>query len=421
MPCPGAGRYRADPIKIESAGRRTVTSSLAGATQEEVRRHNLGRLLRILHLGGPVSRADITRLTGLNRSTVGALTTDLARAGLAVERDPVGRGVGRPSIMVTPHEAGAFALAFDLRVERTIAAVVSLGGAVASRREARHTNRDPDPEAVFRQLERLTAELLADAPAGAVCLGIGLAIPGVVRHSDGLVRFAPNMGWVDVPVAAMLEARIPGAGPIVVGNDADMGAIAEHLRGVGRGSANMVFLAGQVGVGGGIILDGRLMVGAGGYGGEVGHMVVNPEGRRCRCGRRGCWETEIGEEAVVRALGGQPGDPVDALLAEVPSAAEAGRLGEIGRWLGIGVGNLVNVFNPDVVVCGGLLSKLLPLVADQVRDELEAALTAPREQVRLALPGMDRDAALIGAAESVFAPLLDDPIGCVERVRERAA
>lgn len=397
-----------------------MASSLAGATQEEVRRHNLSRLLRILHLGGPVSRADLTRHTGLNRSTVGALTTDLARAGLVVERDPVGRGVGRPSIMVAPNEAGVFVLAFDLRVERTIAAVVSLGGGVASRREARHAQHDPDPDAVFTQLERLTAELLADAPPDAVCLGMGIAIPGVVRHSDGLVRFAPNMGWVDVPVAARLAERIPGHA-MVVGNDADMGAIAEHLRGVARGSQNVVFLAGQVGVGGGIILDGRLMVGAGGYGGEVGHMVVNPDGGRCRCGRRGCWETEIGEEAVVRALGGRPGDPVDALLAEVPSAADAGRLAEVGHWLGVGIGNLVNVFNPEVVVCGGLLRKLLPLVADQVREELEAALVAPREQVRLALPGMDRDAALIGAAESVFEALLDDPLGCVERARAEAA
>jgi predicted NBD/HSP70 family sugar kinase len=390
----------------------SVNTSLAGATQEEVRRHNLSRLVRILHVHGAMSRADLTRLTRLNRSTIGALTTDLANAGLVREGAPVGRGVGRPSIVVAPNSEGVFALAFDLRVERTIGAVVGLGGRVLARREVDHTRRDTAPSEVLGGVERLADELFGEVGKDATCIGIGLAVPGVIRHTDGLVRFAPNMGWVDVPIASLLRGILETSLPILVSNDADLGAISEHVRGAAAGSENVVFLSGEVGVGGGIILGGRLMMGSGGYGGEVGHMVVNPTGRSCRCGRRGCWETEIGEDAVLKALGGSQGDDVDALLGPLSARApgDVGELDRVARWLGLGLANLVNIFNPEVVVFGGLLRKLLPIVEDNLLEQFDTALVAPREQVRLALPALGRDSTLLGAAESVFAPMLDDPL-----------
>ena len=396
-----------------------MNTSLAGATQDELRRHNFGRLVGLLHVNGSMSRADLTRLTGLNRSTVGALTTDLALAGLVRERAPVGRGVGRPSIVVAPNSDGVFALAFDLRVERTVAAVVGLGGVVLARQEVRHSRRHTAPAEVLREVERLASGFLAEAPDGAVCVGVGVAIPGVVRHTDGLVRFAPNMGWVDVPIASLLRGLLATSLPNMIGNDADLGAISEHVRGVAMGASNVVFLSGEVGVGGGIILGGRPMTGAGGYGGEVGHMVVNPAGRSCRCGRRGCWETEVGEGAVLIALGGGRRDDVDALLAPLTlrGTDDAPELRRVARWLGLGLANLVNIFNPEVVVFGGLLSKILPLVEAHLREHFDSALVAPREQVRLALPGLGRDSALLGAAESVFAPLLADPLGNLGRTR----
>ena len=384
-----------------------------------MRRHNLGRLLRILHLNGSMSRADLTRLTKLNRSTVGALTTELAQAGLVRERSPVGRGVGRPSIVVEPNSEGVFALAFDLRVERTVAAVVGLGGVVLGRWEVRHGRRETTPTEVLREVELLASEHLVEAPDGALCLGVGVAVPGVVRHADGFVRFAPNMGWIDVPVALLLGELLSTSLPIIVGNDADLGAISEHVRGAAAGSSNVIFLSGEVGVGGGIILGGRPMMGAGGHGGEVGHMVVNPSGRSCRCGRRGCWETEIGEDAVLKALGGTHHDDVDTLLASLASrgAGDAPDLRRVARWLGIGLANLVNIFNPEVVVFGGLLRKILPLVQEHLGEQFDTALVAPREQVRLALPALGRDSALLGAAESIFAQLLDDPLSTLGRTR----
>ena len=391
---------------------------LPAVTQEEVRRHNLGVLLRLLHVGGPTSRADLTAVSGLNRSTVKALTTELAEAGLVRETAPVGRGgAGRPSILVQPRSAQVWALALDIGVEHVVAARIGLGGVVLDRREARLPRGRGDAPEVLRRVHALVEPLLA-SPTDPV--GIGVAVPGMVGGPDGMVRFAPNLGWVDVPIGRLLAAELGSALPVAIGNEGDLGVMAEHLRGVAAGVADVVYLTGEVGLGGGIIVGGRPLTGAGGYAGEVGHMSLNPAtGRLCTCGRRGCWETEVGADAVLLATGAPAGaDPAEMLAAARSAGDRAGKAAvrRVGRWLGVGVANLVNLFNPEVVVFGGLTRTLFPLLEPYVRAELGAALTAPRDQVRLELPGLGGDSSLIGAAELAFAPLLGDPLGVTVRV-----
>jgi predicted NBD/HSP70 family sugar kinase len=391
---------------------------LAGATQDEVRRHNLGHLLGLLHVEGAMSRSDLTARTGLNRSTVGGLTTELAEAGLVCETTPVGRGVGRPSIVVEPEPEHAFVLAIDIGVDRIVVARVGLGGRLLDRRGVRQQRGGYRAPRMTRPLGRLVRAVLSGAAPGSVCVGVGVGVCGVVRHSDGLVRFAPNLGWVDVPLGELVSGLVPYGLPVLVANDADLGARAEHTRGAARGARSVVYLSGEVGVGGGILLEGGPLAGAGGYAGEVGHMVVNPRGRACRCGATGCWETEIGEEALVVASGLADADP-SAGIADVLAAAEAGDarakkvVGEAGDWLGVGISNLVNLFNPEVVVLGGILRELYPATRPQVQAALAHALQAPREQVRLALPLLGGDSILLGAAELAFGPLLDDPLGAL--------
>lgn len=364
---------------------------LAGATQDEVRRHNLGSLLRLLHVRGPMSRAELTALTGLNRSTVGALTSELTDGGLVREEAPVGRrGAGRPSIVVGPESEHVYVLALDVGVEHLVAARVGLGGVVLERRELRQTQGDYDVRRTLRRLDRLARAVLSGAPDSAVCVGVGVGVPGVVRHEDGLVRFAPNLGWVDVPFGRLLADQLRTRLPVFVANDADLGVLAEHVRGAAAEAEDVVYLSGEVGVGGGIILGGRPMSGAGGYGGEVGHMIVNPKGRLCRCGARGCWETEVGEAAILEATGLGPGSGILDVVAAVERGDPAAVAGirRIGEWLGVGVANLVNLFNPEVIVFGGVMRDLLPLVEPAVQESLGTALAAPREQVRLALPAL---------------------------------
>jgi predicted NBD/HSP70 family sugar kinase len=183
---------------------------------------------------------------------------------------------------------------------------------------------------------------------------------------------------------------------------------------VAAGARNVIYLSGEVGVGGGIVLDGRLMAGAGGYGGEVGHMVINPQGEVCRCGSRGCWETVIGHDAIVRAAG-MPAESTE--IIDVVRAAEQGdtlakqALADAGDWLGTGIGNLVNIFNPEVIVLGGHLADLLPQVSGVLFDRVGHSIRPSREQVTVVAPGLGRDSTLLGAAEGVFSTLLADPLG----------
>lgn len=381
-------------------------------TQEEVRRHNLGVLLRLLHVRGATARAELTAVTGLNRSTVRALTAELADAGLVRESAPVGRGgAGRPSILVEPRSEHVWALAVDIGVEHLAVARIGLGGVMLDRVEQRRPRGSTEVLAVLERLRALAEPLLV---AGGAPVGIGVAVPGMVGSPDGLVRFAPNMGWVDVPLGRLIAAELSVGLPVAVGNEGDLGVMAEHLRGVAADADDAIYLTGEVGLGGGIIIGGRPLTGAGGYAGEVGHMSINPAaGRLCTCGRRGCWETEVGADAVLLASGAPAGSAPEEVLSALAAGGRTGRTAvrRVGRWLGVGVANLVNLFNPEVVIFGGLTRTLFPLLEPYVRAELATALTAPRDQVRLALPGLGADSSLLGAAELAFAPLLTDPVG----------
>jgi predicted NBD/HSP70 family sugar kinase len=387
----------------------------AGTTHEGVRRQNLAALVRILHLDGPCTRSELAARTGLNRSTVGALAAELARLDLVTEQRGASSGVGRPSILVTPSSTRVVTLAVDVRVGGAVVALVGVGGEVLRRSESTFADAAALPPArVVDRVSRLCRTVLAGHDGS--CVGIGVGVPGLVHDDEDAVREAPNLGWVDVPLGAMLRSRLATDIPIRVSNDADLGALAEHTRGVARGYAHVVYLAGQVGVGGGVMIDGRLLTGSSGYGGEVGHMQVNPRGRACRCGSRGCWETEVSEDALVHGADrtGQ-GLGADDIVRLALSGDQAARraVDRVARWLGIGVANLVNTFSPEVVVFGGALRAVLPAASDTISRAAAGSLVGRHQPVRLAAPELGGDSTLIGAAEMAFEPLLSDPLGAL--------
>jgi predicted NBD/HSP70 family sugar kinase len=388
----------------------------AGPSQEEIRRQNLGALLRYVHVHGATSRAELTTSLGLNRSTIGALTADLVAAGLVSEQAPRETGrAGRPSLVVRPESARVYAYAMSIEVDRMRAARVGLGGEILDRREIDRPRGLQVAEAVA-PLTDFVKDMHERVPDGSVYVGGGVAVSGMVRREDGMVRLSPSIGWVDEPVGASLGAALGSDRPVTVGNVADVAALAEHSRGAAVGSDNVVFLHGDVGIGGGIIAGGRRVTGHGGYGGEVGHMVVHPQGRPCGCGSRGCWETEIGEYALLHSAGRDGATGRAAVLAVVDAATRGDAvaqkaLRQVGDWLGFGVANLVNIFNPEVVIFGGTLRDVYLAAAAQVRSRLTAmGLAACREHVRLRTPKLGDDAALIGAAELAFEQLLADPL-----------
>ena len=384
-----------------------------GARPDDARRHNRAAVLRRLHVDGPCTRAVLTGELGVNRSTIKAVVSDLTESGLVSERLPVRRsGAGRPSLLVVPSAAAAVVLAVDIRVDRVAMALVGLGGQILGRCGWRlRPGTERPAELLSRVLEEapVLATEVAAPPAG-----VGVSVPGVVRRADGFVHEAPHLRWAAVPVGARLSAGLRL--PVQVANDAELGALAEHTRGVARGADDVVFLAGDIGVGGGVISGGTALRGSGGYLGELGHMVVRPDGRICHCGCRGCWETEVAAPALCRALG-LPADTARgellASLRELAPDTAARKLDEFTGWLALGLVNVVNVLAPRLVVLGDLLAALpdpvLDRVAAQVRERsMVSRALAHTEVVRSAL---GRDAQLIGAGELAFAQVLESAVG----------
>jgi predicted NBD/HSP70 family sugar kinase len=390
-----------------------------GFAQAEIRRRNLSLMLREIHLNGPISRSGLATELHLNRSTVASLIGELVARGLVWERSRtkgLPQAPGRPSPVVELRRDGPGALAVDLATDWIGAAVIGLGGAVIGSTRRDHSLANTDPARIVDELHGLVGPLLEGLGDGPHVVSIGVSIPGAVRAEDGFLHHAPNLGWRDVPLGNLIRERFADlAVPVFVGNDADIAASAEHLRGSGRGTTDFICLWGEGGIGAGFIVGGRSMAGAAGYAGEVGHLTVDPNGSLCHCGSRGCWEAEVGEEALLRRSGRDPLGGTRA-LADLLSAADRGdkvalmAVAESGRWLGIGLAGLVNVFNPTRVSLGGLYGRIYPYVREAVLRELDSrAMPAPRAMVELTTALLGANTLLLGAAEMALAPTLYDP------------
>lgn len=383
-----------------------------GVGTEELRRANLRAILQTVHTHGPTTRAALTKQLGLNRSTIGALTGELQSLALVSEETAaVGGRSGRPSHLVVPRDDNVV-VAVDVGVDRIAVALVGLGGEVLQRRDRTHQRGEHDVDHVVDSVVQMIEDVLAEASV-CRCLGVGVAVPGAVRAGDGLVRFAPNLGWVDAPFTDLLAKRLDM--PVSTGNDANLGVLAEHVRGAAVGFSDVVYLNASVGIGGGFLMAGRPLTGASGYAGEVGHMQVDSDGPVCRCGAVGCWETKIGENVLLRLAGRLAGGGPPA-VAEVIAAAQAGEkraadaVAEVADWCGVGIRAIVNVFNPEVVVLGGSLAQVWRAAEDRVDAALSRShMMSPREDLVIRAAALDDDSPLIGAAELAFGPVLDHP------------
>lgn len=393
-----------------------------GIAADEVRRHNLASVLEHLHLSGPASRSEITALTNLNRSTVADLIGELTSLGLVVEKRRTSpSGPGRPSPIVAVRPESVVALAVEMTVDSIAVATIGLGGHVFNTiRVARPSSRF-SPETTVQDIARLAGPLLDSLPTVPTRFaGVGVAAAGLIRRSDGLVRVSPNLGWRDVPLGAMLASAFNGAGPVSVANEADLAAYAEYRRGDHAGTQHLIFVGGEVGVGTGVIINGALLHGYAGYAGEAGHTLIRQEGRECRCGARGCWETEAGESALLRHLGLETTETGTDVLASIYERARSGdsriqeAIDQLGYWLGLGVGDLINTFNPELVVMGGIYHHLFDSLQSSMKESVGLrALGPPAEMVSIVRSSFAEDTALIGGAEMALASVVDNPAGSI--------
>jgi len=320
---------------------------------------------------------------------------------------------GRPSKVVAARPDLCRVLAVQVGVDSVEVALMGLGGVTLGRRRVSISRSDDRTvERVLRTVARLATSVLAQSPGELV--GVGVAVPGSVSPQGGMVHFAPNLGWREVPLAELLAERL-GVGPVVrIGNDANLGAMAEHSRGVGIRANDLIYLHAEVGVGGGIITGGKILEGVWGYAGEVGHMQVNPTGLDCHCGSRGCWETEVGEDALVRRAGLAPGGR--AKLELVLKRARQGdstfvdAVNSTARWISVGLVNMVSTLDPEMVILGGFFEEILVLAHPTLVEQLgKSSHYSHPEGVVLLRPKFGRSAVLVGAAELGLERVLSDP------------
>jgi predicted NBD/HSP70 family sugar kinase len=386
------------------------------ADQTTVRRANLGVVLRDILSAGACSRADVAARTGLTRGTVSSLVGELVELGFVRETGETAapKGVGRPGVTLELADV-MVGVGLEVNVDYVAVSVEDFTGAVRYERRSYRDNRGSAPGPVLDRLGRAARDALdAVSAEGLRPMGISVAVPGLVEEASGTVVFAPNLGWHGIPVAAELEQRL--GLPVLVENESNLAALAEHWTGAAVDIDDFVCVFGEVGVGGGVVLGGRLFRGSHGFGGEFGHVSVDPEGRTCACGSRGCVETLVGQEAIAAdagiALSGRKRGLTDELVRRAQEGSEdvVRVLKEAAHWLGVALASTFNVLDLRAVVLGGCFGPLSPWLVDDVRRTLEERSLAARSGSFAVLPSAFGDGAAVrGAAALTLHRVLEAP------------
>lgn len=394
------------------------------ADKDTVRRSNLSLVLRAVRDEGEgeATRAGVAARVGLTRAAVSSLVEQLLETGFLTESGKTFSGqAGRPGTALKTARTGPAGLGVEVNIDYVSVCVVDLAGTGRVRLTEHLDNRGTPPAEVLARAARIAARTLDSAREQELCpVGVALALPGLV--SGGAVRQAPNLGWNQVPAeelfAAALTSEHPGHQelPVRSENEANLAALAELWFGGLDRIRSFLYLTGEIGVGGALVIDGELLRGAHGFAGEIGHVVVDPSGPQCRCGSRGCLEQYAGQAALLRAAGvdGGGGLGVAELEKRVRAGDEraVGAVAEAGRMLGRVLSGAVNLLDPDAVVLGGIYRNLMPWLAGPADEELTgrvvSGLWSPGGG-RLRASSVAGDAAR-GAAALVMTDVLADPV-----------
>jgi predicted NBD/HSP70 family sugar kinase len=376
-----------------------------------LREFNRLRIVDFLRTNGTASRAELARRTGLSRSTVSTLVADLQRRGLVVERAGqfAGEGQpGRPAALLELDPSAAFAVGVDFDHDKIRVAVSDLSRSVLAEATTPAYDVDHDATGSLDTAAALVEQVLEEAAVDRErVLGVGIALAGPIDHDRS--RLHPSdvlAGWADIDAAGELERRVNA--PCYVDNDANLGALAEVTLGAGRNARFATYISISSGIGAGIVVDGRPYHGHRGTAGEVGHVVVDPQGPICRCGNRGCLETLASGPALLRLV--QASREEDELsvkrMIELARDGDAGcrrAIADAGQVVGGVVAGLVNLFSPEMVVIGGDLGEAGDLLLDSLRDAVRRdALPAAASELKIVAGELGERANLLGALALVL-------------------
>ena len=399
------------------------------ADQALVRELNLSLVLRYLHNGAPVSRSQIAQATGLNKSTVSSLVEDLLKRKLVHETGMNSVGTGRPATLLEINPLAGGIIGIELGVDFFAVALTDFTAHILWRQLANIEPNEIEEKTIGKMLELTDQAIKVCKDHKLHLLGIGLSVPGTTDLEKGVLIFAPNLQWRNVPFREIFYKHTGLA--VFVENDANAAAIAEHLFGTARNCEDFIFVVVSIGIGGGLFLGGNLYRGRDGYAGEIGHtpIVAEPYQNPCHCGNLGCWETYANQNSLIKHVQAHLENKHDSIIPNlmaaqssplsisiIKQAADEGdhaaleALTETGSAIGLGFASLIDIFNPEKIILGGTLSivgkYLLPSIKDTATKH-SLSDTSPKADILLS--NFETDAILIGAISTVVDDILSDP------------
>lgn len=387
----------------------------SGATNQSLRAHNLSLALRhILAHPGAINRAGIAAQTGISRATMSRLVDELIASSLVEEsEDKLSTGQrGRPTSVLSPTSGKVIALGLQVNVSALGAYLVDLSGTVLAHEYVSGDFSGAEPTSTLRKLARIARRVLREgSSAGALFLGSSLALPGL--FSADTLTIAPNLGWRNIPRKELLRP-LHDLDVTLVANEADLAAyaVAYPRPGVPEGPDSFIYVSGEVGIGGGLIVNHQPLSGAHGWSGEIGHICVEPEGAICSCGARGCLETVAGLKALGHAAGlGDNASTREILQHAGHSSRAQDAMTHAGHALGQALSAVVNTVDISQVYLGGLVAEIAPYLLPSLREELATrVLQAPWQTPQIDILPHSEDLSLRGGTHRVLELIVDDPI-----------
>ncbi|GAA0497110.1 xylose repressor [Salinibacillus aidingensis] len=342
--------------------------------QHVVKKQNKGLVLESIKQNSPISRADIASSTGLNKGTVSSLVNELLEEKMIDESGPGESKGGRRPVMLFFNQVAGYSVGIDLGVNYILGILTDLRGNIISERTSNFINLTY--EEILKELFQVIDTLIKSAPESPYgIVGIGIGVPGIVNR-DEKILLAPNLGWRNAELKSTLEKKFNV--PVTIENEANAGAYGEKNFGIGKNNQNIVYVSVGIGIGVGLILNGQLYRGHNGFSGEFGHMTVEVNGSKCRCGNKGCWELYASEQSLLGNTE-QSGNlnlqtDKDHTLETILDLAQNGdkeaiqRFQNIGQYLGVGINNIINIFNPEQVIIGNRMASAEKWLKEPLND-----------------------------------------------------
>ncbi len=387
--------------------------TLPRANRNLIRSINRSIILNAIKTQAVVSRAAIAHLTGLSPATVTAITGQLIKEGLIFEKTTGDSTGGRPPIMLALNPRGGFVIGIKLMEDQVVGALTDLNATILAKDSTSLSS--VDVETVVETVAALVTRLIHTSDIRKKQLmGVGVGLAGVVDYADGIVRQNPFFGWQNIPLRDLLQTRLKV--PIFIDNDVNTLTLSEKWLGVGKPVENFVVITIGRGVGMGIVLDGRIYRGRAGGAGEFGHVVVDPSGPLCDCGKHGCLESLVSDRALVQTARREVDSNIENLDGLL-KLAQAGRpealavLKQAGGLLGREIANLVNVLDPNLIVISGEGIRMGETFFSAVRTTFhENVMPGLAEDTEIRVDSWGDDIWALGAASLVIAGIFNSPI-----------